>query len=111
MFAVPGLSYQQEENMGSSPGTGEQVPFAQFILNSDLFGRKFTEDGQREWVDATAQTLAGLLEEVAPPGRTCTASIFRSRGVRGEVGEAALPSGDFWGVQVFLRAKSLLDSV
>lgn len=93
--------------MGSPPDAGSEVPFAQLIFNSDLFGRKLTEDEEREWVDIAAARLGAIFEEAAATGRTVEAAIFRSRGIRGHEREAPLPSGDLWGVQLFLRKKSV----
>lgn len=96
--------------MGSSPNAGSQVPFAQFIFNSDVFGRKLTEAEEREWVDAEARRLTKVFEAVTASGRTVEVAIFRSRGVRGEEREAPLPSGDLWGIQLFQREVCVFDS-
>lgn len=94
--------------MGSSPNAGSEVSFAQFILDSHVFGRKLTEDEEREYVHATAQTLAALLKEVAPTDRAIKIEVLRSRGVRGSKSEAPLPSGNLWGIQLSLREVEVL---
>lgn len=109
MHAVPGLSYQQEENMVASSNAGSEVPFAQLVFDSHVFGRKLTEAEQRDWVHSAAQRFAGLFKEVAPTDRALTIKVLRSRGVRGKEGEAPLPSGDVWGVELCLRPVEVLE--
>lgn len=88
--------------MGLQDHLGIKVPRCEFVLDSDLFGRKLTEEQQREFVDSTAKGLAAILEKVAAPGGTIEVQIFRRRGVRGEGPEASLPPRDLWGVQLLL---------
>lgn len=97
--------------MGSPSNAGSKVTFAQFILDSDVFGRKLTEDQEREWVHSAAQGLGSLFKEIAPPGRTIKIEVLRSRGVRGSKREAPLPSGNVWGVELFFWEEPLLKAV
>ncbi len=98
--------------MGAQDNVGSEVPFAQLIFDSDLFGRELTEDEQREGVDIAASGFAAIFEAAAHAfvsskwqGHEVDFSVFRCRGVRRGQGETPLSSGDLWGVQMFLRAK------
>jgi len=107
--------------MGAQNHAGSEMPFAQFVFNSDVFGRKLTEEQQRSWVDFTAARFAVVFEEAAHEAEKAGTSrwaehqvdvqVFRSRGVRGKEREATLPPGDLWGVQLFLRPKPLLPAI
>lgn len=93
--------------MGSSSNAGSEVPFAQLVFDSDVFGRKLTENEEREWVHSAAQRFAAVFKEVASPDRTLSIKVLRSRGVRGQKGEAALPSGSVWGVELCFRSEQV----
>lgn len=117
--------------MGSPDRAGIEMPFGQFICHSNVLGREVTEDEQRRIVDTVAQTLARFFEKTSrqtnyegPEGRKISGvtlagtgafevrvEVLRSRGVRGEDVEAALPPGDFWGIKLFLREKPLQPSL
>jgi len=113
VLAVPGVYFKEKKDMDSSNNARSEVPFCQFILNSNLFRGELAEDEQRRVVDSAAERFAAVFEEVAEsfinrPGQgddefKVVYEVFRSRGVRGSDSEASLPSGDFWGLQLFIR--------
>lgn len=113
MREVPDLYDQQEKNMDSPDNARGEVSFAQLIFNSDILGRETPEDEQRKRVDIAAARFATVFEEIASQAVLTNGGerikskvhvqVFRSRGVRGEGDEASLPSGSFWGLQLFLR--------
>ena len=91
--------------MESSLDVGNEVPFAQFIFDSDVFNGQKSEDEEREWVHAAAERFSAVFKKVAPSCRTIAFEVFRSRRVRGTERPSPLPPGDLWGIQLYLRPK------
>lgn len=99
--------------MGSPDQTRGRTKFAEFILDVDVYRRMHADrvlpvehEAERELI---AQALAGLFEKAAGKCGPVEVAIFRSGGIRGQDGEAPLPSGPLWGFQLFVRSEPLLE--